>query len=185
MTHFFLIYVDKCSVILPLLYNKKSSLYEEYISYFKDWINWISCTDICISSLFSGICTTRDIDFLLNHINNARYLRAMDFGRVDHFTRARLLSGLGGKKVQVLVAASTIRYRKPVYLFMPYRLESQVSFRVIGKKVIVVWYLDAIYKLWFGSGFLMAVYLVFCSSTILRGDGNTSNRLSKLYLQSF
>ncbi|XP_047472361.1 protein THEM6-like [Penaeus chinensis] len=80
------------------------------------------------ASRLYGICTTRDIDFLLNHINNSRYLRAMDFGRVDHFTRSRLLSGIGGKKVQVLVAASTIRYRKPVYLFMPYRLESQIVY---------------------------------------------------------
>ncbi|CAL4105052.1 unnamed protein product, partial [Meganyctiphanes norvegica] len=41
-----------------------------------------------------GICSTRDIDFMLNHINNARYLRAMDFGRLDHFTRSRFSSVL-------------------------------------------------------------------------------------------
>ncbi|XP_042857673.1 protein THEM6-like [Penaeus japonicus] len=81
------------------------------------------------ASRLYGICTTRDIDFLLNHINNARYLRAMDFGRVDHFSRSRIYSAMGGeKKVQVLVAASTIRYRKPIYIFMPYRLESQIIY---------------------------------------------------------
>ncbi|XP_071523304.1 protein THEM6-like [Panulirus ornatus] len=75
-----------------------------------------------------GMCTTRDIDFLLNHINNARYLRAMDFGRVDHCIRAGLYQAVKKQNAKVLVAASTIRYRKPVYLFMPYRLNSQLVY---------------------------------------------------------
>lgn len=73
------------------------------------------------------MCTTRDIDFLLTHINNARYLRAMDFGRVSHCLRTGIDKAMVQHKASMLVAASTIRYRKPVYLFMPYRLLSQVS----------------------------------------------------------
>lgn len=77
-----------------------------------------------------GLCTTRDIDFLLNHINNSRYLRAMDFGRVDHCIRSGIWRTLSESRSKLLVAATTIRYRKPVFLFVPYRLQSQVSIRV-------------------------------------------------------
>lgn len=74
-----------------------------------------------------GICTTRDIDFMLNHINNGRYVRAMDFGRLDHCIRSGIFKSVAKSSATLLVAATTIRYRKPVYLFVPYRLQSQVS----------------------------------------------------------
>ncbi|XP_068203971.1 protein THEM6-like [Palaemon carinicauda] len=80
------------------------------------------------SSKIYGICSTRDVDFMLNHINNSRYLRAMDFGRLDHIVRSRILTFTGKDRPKLLVAASTIRYRKPVYIFMPYRLVSQIVY---------------------------------------------------------
>lgn len=64
---------------------------------------------------------------MLNHINNGRYLRAMDFGRVDHCIRSGILRTIYETKSKLLVAATTIRYRKPIYLFVPYKLQSQVS----------------------------------------------------------
>ncbi|XP_050685758.1 protein THEM6-like isoform X2 [Eriocheir sinensis] len=80
------------------------------------------------SSNIYGLCTTRDIDFMLNHINNGRYLRAMDFGRLDHCIRSGIFKTVYETKSKLLVAASTIRYRKPVYLFVPYRLQSQIVY---------------------------------------------------------
>lgn len=80
------------------------------------------------SSGIYGICTTRDIDFMLNHINNGRYIRAMDFGRLDHCIRSGIFKSVAKSSATLLVAATTIRYRKPVYLFVPYRLQSQIVY---------------------------------------------------------
>ncbi|XP_076031498.1 uncharacterized protein LOC143019598 [Oratosquilla oratoria] len=75
-----------------------------------------------------GICTTRDIDILHNHMNNARYLREMDFGRFEFFGRSRLFKTLMDRGAQVMVAATTIRYRKPIFVFSPYRLVSKLLY---------------------------------------------------------
>ena len=63
---------------------------------------------------------------MLNHMNNARFLRLMDFGRFDHMMRSRLFHAVTGKGKGALVAASTIRYRKPLWIFLPYKLSTQV-----------------------------------------------------------
>ncbi|XP_045610981.1 protein THEM6 [Procambarus clarkii] len=107
---------------LEVGYFLKAAIYGITSKFFLSRINALS------PSTLYGICTTRDIDFMLNHINNARYLRAMDFGRVDHCLRAGIYQAVAMQKAKLLVAASTIRYRKPVYLFMPYRLHSQLVY---------------------------------------------------------
>ncbi|KAK8752690.1 hypothetical protein OTU49_006877 [Cherax quadricarinatus] len=109
-------------VSLEVGYFLKAFIYGFGSRYILSRINTLS------SSKLYGICTTRDIDFMLNHINNARYLRAMDFGRIDHCIRAGIFKAVSMNKAKLLVAATTIRYRKPVYLFMPYRLHSQLVY---------------------------------------------------------
>ncbi|KAG7160227.1 protein THEM6-like [Homarus americanus] len=109
-------------VTLDLGYFLKTFIFGIHSKFFSSRIH------VLAPSKLYGICTTRDIDFLLNHINNARYLRAMDFGRVNHCIRAGIFQALTRKNTKLLVAASTIRYRKPVYLFMPYMLHSQLVY---------------------------------------------------------
>ncbi|KAF2362868.1 HotDog domain [Trinorchestia longiramus] len=75
-----------------------------------------------------GIVTTRDIDLFLTHLNNSRFLRAMDFGRFDHIFRTNLSSAISKTKSQALVASSTIRYRKPLYVFLPYAIDTGVVY---------------------------------------------------------
>ncbi|KAA0194415.1 hypothetical protein HAZT_HAZT010422 [Hyalella azteca] len=74
------------------------------------------------------IVTTRDIDVFLTHLNNSRFLRAMDFGRFDHIFRGRISAALTKTKSNALVSSSVIRYRKPLYIFLPYAIDTGVVY---------------------------------------------------------
>lgn len=74
----------------------------------------------CTSLLFAGICTTTDVDTLLYHMNNARYLREIDFARADFYERTSLYREICSQGSGVVQGASTIRYRrflKPLSIF--------------------------------------------------------------------
>ncbi|XP_008203825.1 protein THEM6 isoform X2 [Nasonia vitripennis] len=67
-----------------------------------------------------GLCTTTDIDWLLYHMNNARYLRELDFARADFYERTNLYREICSQGSGVVQGASTIRYRrflKPLSIF--------------------------------------------------------------------
>ncbi|XP_015593239.1 protein THEM6 [Cephus cinctus] len=67
-----------------------------------------------------GICTTTDVDTLLYHMNNARYLRELDFARVDFYERTSLYREIRSQGTGVVQGAATIRYRrflKPLSIF--------------------------------------------------------------------
>nr|XP_029723391.1 protein THEM6-like [Aedes albopictus]XP_029723392.1 protein THEM6-like [Aedes albopictus] len=73
-----------------------------------------------------GICTTQDIDMMLNHMNNARFLRELDFARYHWYGRTGFwtkLRALGGSAVQ---ASVMVRYRKQLSLGHPFRIETNV-----------------------------------------------------------
>ncbi|XP_062540233.1 protein THEM6-like [Armigeres subalbatus] len=73
-----------------------------------------------------GICTTQDIDMMLNHMNNARYLRELDFARYHWYARTGFWSkvrAMGGSAVQATV---TVRYRKMLSLGLPFRIETNM-----------------------------------------------------------
>ncbi|EAT32949.1 AAEL014811-PA [Aedes aegypti] len=73
-----------------------------------------------------GICTTQDIDMMLNHMNNARFLRELDFARYHWYGRTGFwtkLRALGGSAVQ---ASAMIRYRKLISLGHPFRIETNM-----------------------------------------------------------
>ncbi|CAG0916191.1 unnamed protein product [Notodromas monacha] len=74
-----------------------------------------------------GICTLNDVDFFGNHMNNARFLRELDFARIDFFVRLGALRIIRAAGNTVWVGASTIRYRKPIYLFSPYRIRTRIA----------------------------------------------------------
>lgn len=73
-----------------------------------------------------GICTTQDVDLVLKHMNNARYLRELDFARFYFYDRSGIYGAVlkrGGGAVQ---GASTIRYRRAIPIFTPYKVTTKV-----------------------------------------------------------
>lgn len=60
-----------------------------------------------------------DIDFNL-HMNNARYLGAMDYGRMHLLARAGLLDHILRSRWQPLVGAVWVTYRRSLPLFAPF-----------------------------------------------------------------
>jgi len=71
-----------------------------------------------------GICLPSDADFLLTHMNNARYLREHDFGRFDQATRSRVLVLAMQRGGAFPASAITIRYRQPLMMFSLYKVVS-------------------------------------------------------------
>uniref|UniRef100_A0A1Q3FNZ1 Protein THEM6 n=1 Tax=Culex tarsalis TaxID=7177 RepID=A0A1Q3FNZ1_CULTA len=73
-----------------------------------------------------GICTTQDIDVFLDHMNNVRFLRELDFARYDWFGRTRFWSILRSRGGATVQGATTIRYRRMIGLFRPFRVETRL-----------------------------------------------------------
>jgi len=65
-----------------------------------------------------------DIDFNF-HVNNARYLSLMDYGRVHMLARTRLLAHILRLRWKPLVGAVWITYRRSLPLFSEYWLNSR------------------------------------------------------------
>ncbi|MGA2889286.1 MAG: thioesterase family protein [Terracidiphilus sp.] len=66
-----------------------------------------------------------DIDLNL-HMNNARYLSMMDYGRTHLLARTRLLEHIIRSRWQPLVGAVWITYRRSLPLFAAFRLGSRL-----------------------------------------------------------
>lgn len=60
------------------------------------------------------------------HINNARYLDLMDYGRTQFFLRSGLLRQLAKNNLGGVAAATQIVYRRPINLLETYRLETRL-----------------------------------------------------------
>ncbi|XP_003702247.2 protein THEM6 [Megachile rotundata] len=75
-----------------------------------------------------GICLTQDVDLFLKHMNNARYLRELDFARFHFYDRSGLYAAIlkrGGGAVQ---GASSIRYRRAIPIFSPYKVTTKLLY---------------------------------------------------------
>ncbi|XP_059609541.1 protein THEM6 [Phlebotomus argentipes] len=73
-----------------------------------------------------GFCTTQDVDIFIRHMNNARYLRELDFARFHYYGLTGLYEEVkktGGGAVQ---GASNIRYRRTIPIFNAYRVETKL-----------------------------------------------------------
>lgn len=81
--------------------------------------------------LILGICLTTDLDTLLYHMNNARYLRELDFARVDFYERTQLYKTIISKGGSVVQGAATIRYRRFIRPFTMFRITSRVTIKQI------------------------------------------------------
>jgi len=66
-----------------------------------------------------------DIDFNL-HMNNARYLSMMDYGRTRLLARTRLLEHIIRSRWQPLVGAVWVTYRRSLPLFSVFTLSSRL-----------------------------------------------------------
>jgi len=66
-----------------------------------------------------------DIDFNL-HLNNARYLSIMDYGRIHLLARGGLLRMILKEKWTPLVGAVWMTYRRPLPLFARYELATRL-----------------------------------------------------------
>lgn len=75
----------------------------------------------------AGICLTTDIDTFLYHMNNARFMRELDFARADFYERTGLFRCIRAKNGGIALGATTIRYRRFVRLFSRYIITSKVS----------------------------------------------------------
>lgn len=83
---------------------------------------------VLLKIFFLGFCTTQDMDFLLSHMNNARYIREADFGRFHFFARTRMLTEIRNTNGHILQGALSMRYRKPIPIFSSYVLKTKVKF---------------------------------------------------------
>ncbi|XP_049603443.1 protein THEM6 [Syngnathus scovelli] len=80
--------------------------------------------DVTGEQVMTGRVAPRDIDMC--HMNNARYLRECDFARFSLYIRNGVFKALRALKASMVVGATTIRYRRPLYIGEPYELRSRV-----------------------------------------------------------
>jgi len=66
-----------------------------------------------------------DLDINI-HMNNARYLALMDLGRWDMILRGGLWRPILGQRLQPVIGAAMVRYRRPLKPFQPFRLVSRL-----------------------------------------------------------
>lgn len=66
-----------------------------------------------------------DLDFNL-HMTNSRYMALMDLGRTDLMLRAGLWRGMWNGRLQVVLAGSALRFRRPLAPFARFTLASRL-----------------------------------------------------------
>lgn len=75
---------------------------------------------------FPGICTTQDVDLFFKHMNNARYLRELDFARFHYYDRSGIYSAIVKKGGSAVQGASLTRYRRAIPIFTLYKVTTKV-----------------------------------------------------------
>ncbi|KAI8428945.1 hypothetical protein MSG28_007557 [Choristoneura fumiferana] len=75
----------------------------------------------------SGFCTTQDVDIFLRHMNNARYVRELDFARFHFYDRTGIYANITAAKGHALQGASSIRYRRTIPIFSAYKVETRMT----------------------------------------------------------
>ncbi|XP_043484282.1 protein THEM6-like [Leptopilina heterotoma] len=79
------------------------------------------------TSIYS-VCFTQDIDLVFRHMNNARYLRELDFARFHYYDRSGLFSAISAKGGGMVQGACSSRYRRPLPIFTPYKITTQLIY---------------------------------------------------------
>lgn len=95
--------------------TEKSTIYGENV-----------CKNFIRSLMFLGLCTTQDVDIFIRHMNNARYLRELDFARFHYYGLTGIYAAIkkhGGGAVQ---GASSVRYRRTIPIFNAYKITTEL-----------------------------------------------------------
>ena len=72
-----------------------------------------------------GLVLPSDLDLHL-HMNNAKYLREMDFGRMHHFVSTNFYRALRNVGGNLVVGATMIRYRRSLQLWQWFSLRTRI-----------------------------------------------------------
>lgn len=79
-------------------------------------------------SFVTGICLTRDVDVMLNHMNNARYLRELDLARIDFYMRTGLYDEATKQKGTIVLVNANVRFRKFIPVFGRFKITTKVLY---------------------------------------------------------
>ncbi|KAK3912520.1 Protein THEM6 [Frankliniella fusca] len=77
-------------------------------------------------STIYGFCTTQDVDIFWRHMNNARYVRDLDFARFHFYDRSGIYEEIMKRKGHALQGATTVRYRRTIPIFTAYKITTKV-----------------------------------------------------------
>ncbi|XP_012263168.2 protein THEM6-like [Athalia rosae] len=75
-----------------------------------------------------GICTTQDVDLFFRNMNIARYVRELDFARFHYYDRSGIFGAISSKGGSVVQSASSVRYRKALGIFTPYKVTTKLIY---------------------------------------------------------
>ncbi|KAG8223719.1 hypothetical protein J437_LFUL003625 [Ladona fulva] len=75
-----------------------------------------------------GFCTTNDVDIFIRHMNNARYVRELDFARFDFYDRSNIYAEVVKRKGNAMQGASNVRYRRTIPIFTPYKIQTKLIY---------------------------------------------------------
>lgn len=76
-----------------------------------------------------GLCTTQDVDIFIRHMNNARYIRELDFARFHYYGLTGLYEEVRKSKGGAVQGASSVRYRKTIPIFSAYKITTKVKLK--------------------------------------------------------
>lgn len=115
-------------IIVPLLYmffDVNWSLRVTWIVLKKIILGRKASQGFLDSSVTSFVVLPPDVDLNL-HMNNARYLRECDFGRINFWITSGMMNMMRKNKCGVTIAASSVHYRKSLELFQKVILTTRV-----------------------------------------------------------
>ncbi|KAL1138001.1 hypothetical protein AAG570_009696 [Ranatra chinensis] len=75
-----------------------------------------------------GFCFTQDLDIAFKHMNNARFVRELDFARFHFYDRTGLYSEMLKNKTDAFQVATNIRYRRVIPFLTPYKIVTQLIY---------------------------------------------------------
>lgn len=73
-----------------------------------------------------GLCTSQDVDIFIRHMNNARYLRELDFARFHFYALTGLYEKVKERHGGAVQGASSVRYRRTIPIFHPYKIQTKL-----------------------------------------------------------
>ncbi|KAH8393060.1 hypothetical protein KR215_004288 [Drosophila sulfurigaster] len=73
-----------------------------------------------------GICTPQDVDIFLRHMNNARFLRELNFASLHYYAVTDLYNRLRQRGGSVVQSAVNLRYRRFISIFQPYKIHTKL-----------------------------------------------------------